>query len=69
MGLAEIRKAMAAGRFDLTQFQEDWGRTLVQMAMELAGNNGKLAAERLQVTYRSFRYLLEKFGIKGQSAR
>ena len=58
---------LEAERFDFNEYIDDLSKRIIVRALELSGGNVKKTAQRLQVNYRSLRYLIEKYKLKYRS--
>ncbi|MCP5107994.1 MAG: sigma-54-dependent Fis family transcriptional regulator [bacterium] len=52
--------------FDFQQYIDDISRQIIFKAFRLSNSNMKKTAERLRLNYRSLRYLMEKYDLKGK---
>jgi two-component system response regulator PilR (NtrC family) len=53
-----------SGQFDFNLYLDDLSKRIIIRALEQSSGNVKKTAERLQVNYRSLRYLIEKYKLK-----
>ena len=60
--------SIPAGGLDLDQVLADYERSLLRQALEQCGGVKKRAAQLLGVSFRSFRYRLEKLGLDDDPA-
>lgn len=58
---------LAAGDFNFNQYLDDLSKSIIIKALERSNGNVKKTAQLLQVNYRSLRYLIEKYNLKGHS--
>jgi two-component system, NtrC family, response regulator PilR len=62
----DIGAMLVDGNFDYSQYIDDVSRKIILKALELNNSNIKKTAEMLKLNYRSLRYLLDKFNLKGK---
>jgi two-component system, NtrC family, response regulator PilR len=62
----DISSMLAEGDFDFSQYIDDMSKKIIIKALELNNSNIKKTAEMLRLNYRSLRYLLEKYNLKGK---
>jgi DNA-binding NtrC family response regulator len=62
----DIGTMLLEGDFDFSQYIDDISRKILLKAYELNHSNIKKTAEMLKLNYRSLRYLLDKYNIKGK---
>lgn len=60
----DLRQLLAQGSFDYNRYIESLGQDIIREAMKMAGYRQKKAARLLNLSYRSLRYLLDKYQIK-----
>ncbi|HUU05287.1 MAG TPA: sigma-54 dependent transcriptional regulator [Patescibacteria group bacterium] len=56
-----------AGDFHFNQYIDNLSKSIIIKALEMSNGNVKKTAQRLKVTYRSLRYLIEKYNLKFRS--
>jgi DNA-binding NtrC family response regulator len=62
----DIGKMLLEGDFDFSQYIDDISRQIIAKALELNDFNIKKTAEMLTLSYRSLRYLLDKYDMKSK---
>jgi two-component system, NtrC family, response regulator PilR len=62
----DIDALLQEGHFDFQQHIDDISRRLIIRAFQLSNSNMKKASEMLRLNYRSLRYLMDKYRIKGK---
>ncbi|MDY0296625.1 MAG: sigma-54 dependent transcriptional regulator [Acidobacteriota bacterium] len=60
----EIRDILQRENFSFSEYIDDLSRRMIEEALEMNGSNIKRTAEMLHLSYRSLRYLIEKYGLK-----
>lgn len=63
---ADIDALLQEGHFDFQGHIDDISRRLVIRAFQLSNSNMKKTAEMLKLNYRSLRYLMDKYRVKGK---
>lgn len=63
---ADIDILLQDGHFDFQEHIDDISRRLIIKAFQLSNSNMKKTAEMLKLNYRSLRYLMDKYRIKGK---
>jgi DNA-binding NtrC family response regulator len=58
---------LEAGALDFNRYLDDLSQRIIVRALEQCGGNVKRTAQRLQLNYRSLRYLIGKYGLKFRS--
>ncbi|MCX6583259.1 MAG: sigma-54 dependent transcriptional regulator [Candidatus Aminicenantes bacterium] len=62
----DIDALLQEGHFDFQEHIDDISRRLVIRAFQLSNSNMKKTAEMLKLNYRSLRYLMDKYRVKGK---
>ncbi len=63
---ADIDALMQEGHFDFQEYIDNISRRLIIRAFQLSKSNMKKTAEMLKLNYRSLRYLMDKYRVKGK---
>jgi two-component system response regulator PilR (NtrC family) len=58
---------LEAGKFNFNEYLDDLSKRIIIRALDQSNGNVKRTAQRLQVNYRSLRYLIGKYGLKFRS--
>jgi DNA-binding NtrC family response regulator len=62
----DIGTMLLEGDFDFSQYIDDISQKIILKALELNNANIKKTADMLKLNYRSLRYLLDKYNLKGK---
>jgi len=60
----DIREILQQDDFSFSEYIDDISRTIIVEALEMNGGSIKRTAEQLKLSYRSLRYLIEKYQLK-----
>ncbi len=64
---ADWTSQLDAGDFNFNQYIDNLSKSIIVKALHLSNGNVKKTAQRLQLNYRSLRYLIEKYRLKFHS--
>lgn len=64
--ITDIDALLQEGNFDFQEYIDDLSRRLIIKAFQLSNSNMKKTSELLKLNYRSIRYLMDKYRIKGK---
>lgn len=62
----DVGTLLIEGDFDFTKYVDDISRKILLKALELSNYSIKKSSEMLKLNYRSLRYLLDKYNLKGR---